>query len=45
MGRAVRTESVVRGGVPWALPALLANGLPRRAQECFRLPPGFYNVS
>ncbi|MGH9624870.1 MAG: putative transposase [Bryobacteraceae bacterium] len=37
--------SVARGGVLWALPALLANGLLRRAGECFRLPPGFYSLT
>ena len=40
-----KTASVARGGVLWALPALLANGLLRRAQECFRLPPGFYSLT
>ena len=40
-----RAESVAQGGVLWALPALLANGLLRRAQECFRLPPGFYSLT
>jgi len=40
-----QAESVARGGVPWALPALLANGLLRRARECFRLPPGFYSLT
>lgn len=37
-------ESVAQGGVLWAVPALLANGLLRHAQECFRLPPGFYSL-
>jgi hypothetical protein len=32
------------GGVLWALPALLANGLLHRQAECFQLPPGFYGV-
>ena len=40
-----RAESVAQGGVLWALPALLANGLLRRAQECFRLAPGFYSLT
>jgi hypothetical protein len=40
-----KTASVARGGVLWGLPALLANGLLRRAGECFRLPPGFYGLS
>jgi hypothetical protein len=40
-----RVESVAQGGVLWALPALLANGLLRRARECLRLPPGFYSLT
>ena len=32
------------GGVLWALPALLANGLLHRQAECFQLPAGFYGV-
>ena len=40
-----RAESVAQGGVLWALPALLANGLLRRARECFRLPAGFYSLT
>ena len=32
------------GGVLWALPALLANGLLHRQAECFELPKGFYGV-
>jgi hypothetical protein len=40
-----RAESVAQGGVLWALPALLANGLLRGAQECFGLPPGFYSLT
>lgn len=40
-----RAESVAQGGVLWALPALMANGLLRRARECFRLPPGFYSLT
>jgi len=40
-----QAESVARGGVLWALPALLANGLLRRARECFRLPAGFYSLT
>lgn len=38
-------ESVAQGGVLWALPALLANGLLRCAQECLRLPAGFYSLT
>ena len=33
------------GGVLWALPALLANGLLHRQAECFELPKGFYGVA
>lgn len=40
-----RAESVAQGGVLWALPALLANGLLRRSQDCFRLPAGFYSLT
>jgi hypothetical protein len=40
-----KTASVARGGVLWALPALLANGLLRRASECFTLPAGFYGLT
>ena len=32
------------GGVLWALPALLANGLLHRQEECFKLPKGFYGA-
>ena len=32
------------GGVLWALPALLANGLLHRQAECFERPKGFYGV-
>lgn len=32
------------GGVLWALPALLANGLLRHAKEHFNLPKGFYGL-
>ena len=32
------------GGVLWALPALLVNGLLHRQAECFELPKGFYGV-
>jgi hypothetical protein len=32
------------GGVLWALPALLANGLLHRQAEYFELPKGFYGV-
>ena len=38
-------ESVAQGGVLWALPALVANGLLRRAQDCFQLPAGFYGLT
>ena len=37
-------ESVAQGGVLWALPALLANGLLRHAHTCFQLPKGFYSL-
>jgi len=37
-------ESVAQGGVLWALPALLANGLLRHARTCFQLPKGFYSL-
>lgn len=37
-------ESVAQGGVLWALPALLANGLIRRADTYFQLPKGFYSL-
>jgi hypothetical protein len=40
----VNAESVAQGGVLWALPALLANGLLRHAHTCFRLPKGFYSL-
>jgi prepilin-type processing-associated H-X9-DG protein len=35
---------VARGGVLWAVPALLANGLLRHPAEGFRLPAGFYSL-
>jgi prepilin-type processing-associated H-X9-DG protein len=35
---------VSHGGVLWALPALLKNGLLRHTQEYFTLPKGFYSV-
>src|SRR5207245_10135330 len=35
---------VPSGGVLWALPALLANGLLRQSRKCFQLPKGFYSV-
>jgi len=37
-------RDVSGGGVLWALPALLANGLLHRQAECFELPKGFYGV-
>jgi hypothetical protein len=37
-------RDVSYGGVLWALPALLANGLLHRQAECFELPKGFYGV-
>jgi hypothetical protein len=40
----VNAESVAQGGVLWALPALLANGLLRHAHTCFQLPKGFYSL-
>jgi hypothetical protein len=36
---------VSSGGVLWALPALLANGLLRHACEHFRLPRGYYSLA
>jgi hypothetical protein len=39
-----RGRDVSCGGVLWALPALLANGLLHRQAECFELPKGFYGV-
>jgi hypothetical protein len=40
----VKAESVAQGGVLWALPALLANGLLRHAPTCFQLTKGFYSL-
>ena len=40
----VNAESVAQGGVLWALPALLTNGLLRHAHACFQLPKGFYSM-
>lgn len=37
-------ESVAQGGVLWALPALLANGLMRHSDTYFQLPKGFYSL-
>jgi hypothetical protein len=37
-------ESVAQGGVLWALPALLANGLLRHADKYFHLAKGFYSL-
>lgn len=34
---------VPNGGVLWAIPALLENGLLRDVRDCFSLPPGFYS--
>jgi len=34
---------VPNGGVLWAIPALLENGLLRHVQECFCLPQGYYS--
>ena len=35
---------VSHGGLLWALPALLANGLLRHSTDLFRLPKGFYGL-
>jgi len=35
---------VTNGGVLWALPALLSNGLLRHTKDYFSLPKGFYSV-
>jgi hypothetical protein len=40
----VKAESVAQGGVLWALPALLANGLLRHAATCFQFTKGFYSL-
>lgn len=40
----VNAESVAQGGVLWALPALLTNGLLRHTRACFQLPKGFYSM-
>ena len=37
-------QDVPWGGVLWALPALLANGLLRHSPKYFHLPKGFYSV-
>lgn len=39
-----RVQDVAGGGVLWALPALLANGLLEHTGELFQLPKGFYSV-
>lgn len=39
-----RSIDVVNGGVLFALPALLVNGLLRRTAEHFSLPKGFYGL-
>jgi len=36
---------VPNGGVLWALPALLSNGLLRHTKGCFKLPKGFYGIA
>lgn len=38
------TVDVVNGGVLWAVPALLANGLLRHSETYFHLPKGFYSL-
>lgn len=38
-------QDVPRGGVLWALPALMANGLLRHTQHHFTLPKGFYGTT
>jgi prepilin-type processing-associated H-X9-DG protein len=38
------TQDVPCGGVLWALPALLSNGLLHRTREYFQLPKGYYSV-
>ena len=38
-------QDVAHGGVLWALPALLANGLLRQAREYFQLPKGFHGLT
>ena len=46
-GAATRFQAdcdVANGGVLWALPALLENGLLHRTGELFQLPAGFYTV-
>lgn len=35
---------VAQGGVLWAMPALLSNGLLRNVKDCFSLPKGFYSL-
>jgi hypothetical protein len=35
---------VTNGGVLWALPALLTNGLLRHTKACFDLPNGYYST-
>ena len=37
-------QDVAGGGVLWALPALVANGLLEHTRELFQLPKGFYSV-
>ena len=37
-------QDVPWGGVLWALPALLSNGLLRHSRKYFHLPKGFYSV-
>ena len=35
---------VSNGGVLWALPSLLSNGLLRHTKDCFALPNGYYSA-
>ncbi len=37
-------QDVAGGGVLWALPALVANGLLEHTRDLFQLPKGFYSV-
>jgi hypothetical protein len=37
-------DSISQGGVLWALPALLANGLLNNVRNYFHLPKGFYGL-
>lgn len=40
----VPVVDVTHGGVLWALPALLSNGLLRHTKDHFSLPNGFYSI-